>query len=139
MEEGSLRCDANVSLRPRGQTALGTKAELKNLNSFKFVQHALEHEIGRQTDLLSRGQKITQETRLYDPAEDRTYAMRSKEEAHDYRYFPEPDLLPLQVETAWIDEVRGRLPELPAARRQRFVKEWGLKDQSAHVLTAPTS
>ncbi len=136
MEEGSLRCDANVSLRPRGQTALGTKAELKNLNSFKFVQHALEHEIGRQTDLLSRGQKITQETRLYDPAEDRTYAMRSKEEAHDYRYFPEPDLLPLRVETAWIDEVRGGLPELPAARRQRFVREWALKEQSAHVLTA---
>ena len=136
MEEGSLRCDANVSLRPRGQTALGTKAELKNLNSFKFVQHSLEHEIRRQTDLLSRGQRVTQETRLYDPAEDRTYAMRSKEEAHDYRYFPEPDLLPLQVETAWIDEVRDRLPELPAARRQRFVREWGLKEQSAHVLTA---
>ncbi len=136
MEEGSLRCDANVSLRPRGQTALGTKAELKNLNSFKFVQHALEHEIRRQTDLLSRGDRVVQETRLYDPAEDRTYPMRSKEEAHDYRYFPEPDLPPLRVETGWIDEVRRDLPELPAARRQRFVKEWGLKEQSAHVLTA---
>ena len=136
MEEGSLRCDANVSLRPRGETALGTKAELKNLNSFKFVQHALEYEIRRQADLLSRGQRVTQETRLYDAAEDRTYVMRSKEEAHDYRYFPEPDLPPLQVETAWIDEVRRRLPELPAARRRRFVKEWGLKDQSAQVLTS---
>jgi len=136
MEEGSLRCDANVSLRPRGQAAFGTKAELKNLNSFKFVQRALEYEIRRQTDLLARGGSVTQETRQYDPAEDRTSTMRSKEEAHDYRYFPEPDLLPLQVDEAWIEEVRGGLPELPAARRRRFVEKWGLKDQSAQVLTA---
>jgi aspartyl-tRNA(Asn)/glutamyl-tRNA(Gln) amidotransferase subunit B len=136
MEEGSLRCDANVSLRPRGQSAFGTKAELKNLNSFKFVQHALEYEIRRQTELLAHGDRVMQETRLYDPAEDRTYPMRSKEEAHDYRYFPEPDLLPLQVNEKWIEEVGRQLPELPAARRRRFVQKWGLKDQSAQVLTA---
>ena len=136
MEEGSLRCDANVSLRPAGRQAFGTKAELKNLNSFKFVQHALAHEIERQTDLLSRGEKVAQETRLYDPAEGRTYPMRSKEEAHDYRYFPEPDLLPLRVDRAWIEDVRRQLPELPAARRRRFVEKWGLKEQSAQVLTA---
>ena len=136
MEEGSLRCDANVSLRPAGRQAFGTKAELKNLNSFKFVQHALAHEIERQTELLSRGEKVAQETRLYDPAEGRTYPMRSKEEAHDYRYFPEPDLLPLRVDRAWIEDVRRQLPELPAARRRRFVEKWGLKEQSAQVLTA---
>ncbi len=136
MEEGSLRCDANVSLRPASQQAFGTKAELKNLNSFKFVQHALEHEIVRQTDLLSRGEKVTQETRLYDPAEGKTYLMRSKEEAHDYRYFPEPDLLPLRVDRAWIEDVRRQLPELPATRRRRLVEKWGLKEQSAQVLTA---
>src|SRR5882762_868559 len=136
MEEGSLRCDANVSLRPRGQKAFGTRAELKNLNSFKFVQHALEYEIRRQTDLLSCGEKVAQETRLYDPAGDRTISMRSKEEAHDYRYFPEPDLLPLEVNEAWIEEVRRRLPELPAARRRRFVAEYGLPDQDAALLTS---
>src|SRR3989442_14062208 len=136
MEEGSLRCDANVSLRPRGQSAFGTKAELKNLNSFKFVQHALEYEIRRQTDLLARGEKVTQETRLYDPAEDRTSPMRSKEEAHDYRYFPEPDLLPLQVSEEWIGEVRRGLPELPAARRRRFVADYGLPEQDAALLTS---
>ena len=136
MEEGSLRCDANVSLRPAGQETFGTRAELKNLNSFKFVQHALEYEIGRQTDLPSKGGKVTQETRLYDPAEDKTYAMRSKEEAHDYRYFPEPDLPPLRVDQAWIEAVRRQLPELPAARRKRLVEKWGLKGQSAQVLTA---
>jgi len=136
MEEGSLRCDANVSLRPRGQKAFGTKTELKNLNSFKFVQHALAYEIRRQTDLLSRGEKVIQETRLYDPAEDRTTVMRSKEEAHDYRYFPEPDLLPLRVDEAWIEAVRRQVPELPSARRRRFVETWGIKEQSAQVLTA---
>ncbi len=136
MEEGSLRCDANVSLRPRGQKAFGTKTELKNLNSFKFVQHALEYEIRRQTDLLSRGERVMQETLLYDPAEDRTISMRSKEEAHDYRYFPEPDLPPLRVDEAWIEAVRRQVPELPSARRRRFVETWGLKDQSAKVLTA---
>ncbi len=136
MEEGSLRCDANVSLRPRGRKEFGTRAELKNLNSFRFVERALEYEIRRQTELLSGGGKVVQETRLYDPAEDRTDSMRSKEEAHDYRYFPEPDLLPLHVEEAWLSDVRGTLPELPAARRGRFVEEWGLKDQSARVLTS---
>jgi aspartyl-tRNA(Asn)/glutamyl-tRNA(Gln) amidotransferase subunit B len=136
MEEGSLRCDANVSLRPSGQKAFGTKTELKNLNSFKFVQHALEYEIRRQTDLLSRGGTVAQETRLYDPAEDRTTLMRSKEEAHDYRYFPEPDLLPLRVDESWIEAVRRQVPELPSARRRRLVERWGLKEQSAQVLTA---
>ncbi len=136
MEEGSLRCDANVSLRPKGQEGLGTKAELKNLNSFKFVQHALEHEIERQTEVLASGGRVAQETRLYDPKQDRTVSMRSKEEAHDYRYFPEPDLPPLEVDAAWIESVRRDLPELPAARRQRFVTQWGLKEQSAQVLTA---
>jgi len=136
MEEGSLRCDANVSLRPRGRKEFGVKTELKNLNSFKFVQRALEYEIRRQAESLDRGERVTQETRTYDPAEDRTSPMRSKEEAHDYRYFPEPDLLPLPVSAEWIDDVRGALPELPAARRRRFVEAWGLKEQSAHVLTA---
>ena len=134
MEEGSLRCDANVSLRPKGRKTLGTKAELKNLNSFKFVQHALEYEIRRQTELLSAGGTVTQETRLYDPQQDRTAPMRSKEEAHDYRYFPEPDLPPLEVGRDWIEVVRRGLPELPAARRARFVREYGLPEQDAHLL-----
>jgi len=135
MEEGSLRCDANVSLRPKGQTAFGTKAELKNLNSFKFVQAAVAHEIERQRGVLESGGKVVQETRLYDPKQDRTVAMRSKEEAHDYRYFPEPDLPALTVEPAWIETVRRALPELPWARRARFVAEHGLKEQDAQVLT----
>ncbi|HEU4402217.1 MAG TPA: Asp-tRNA(Asn)/Glu-tRNA(Gln) amidotransferase subunit GatB, partial [Candidatus Polarisedimenticolia bacterium] len=137
MEEGSLRCDANISLRPRGQKEFGTKAELKNLNSFKFVQHALEYEIRRQRDLLSRGQKVTQETRLYDPAADRTDSMRSKEEAHDYRYFPEPDLPPLVVDEALIEKVRRDLPGEPlAARRERYTRDHGLIPQVAATLTA---
>jgi aspartyl-tRNA(Asn)/glutamyl-tRNA(Gln) amidotransferase subunit B len=136
MEEGSLRCDANVSLRPKGRAALGTKTELKNLNSFRFVERALEFEIRRQTDLLVKGQPVTQETRLYDPDEDRTYLMRSKEEAHDYRYFPEPDLLPLMVDEAWVESIRRDVPELPAARRRRFVKDYGLPDQDALLLTS---
>jgi aspartyl-tRNA(Asn)/glutamyl-tRNA(Gln) amidotransferase subunit B len=136
MEEGSLRCDANVSLRPRGREAFGTKAELKNLNSFRFVQRALEHEIRRQTDLLDRGERVVQETRLYDPKQDRTSPMRSKEEAHDYRYFPEPDLLPLDVSGTWIEQVRKSLPELPAARRARFVTEYGLPEKDAQVLVS---
>jgi aspartyl-tRNA(Asn)/glutamyl-tRNA(Gln) amidotransferase subunit B len=136
MEEGSLRCDANVSLRPEGSAAFGTKAELKNLNSFKFVQHALEHEIRRQEEVLKGGGRVVQETRLYDPKPDRTVSMRSKEEAHDYRYFPEPDLPPLRVSDEWVEEVRKALPELPAARRKRFESEHGLKPQDARVLTA---
>jgi aspartyl-tRNA(Asn)/glutamyl-tRNA(Gln) amidotransferase subunit B len=136
MEEGSLRCDANVSLRPRGQKAFGVKAELKNLNSFKFVQAALEHEIDRQRVLLEAGDKVVQETRLYDPKQDRTVAMRSKEEAHDYRYFPEPDLPALVVEPDLVATVRGALPELPWARHTRFVEQHGLKEQDAQVLTS---
>ena len=136
MEEGSLRCDANVSLRPKGRAAFGVKAELKNLNSFKFVQAALEHEIDRQRALLDSGGQVVQETRLYDPEQDRTVAMRSKEEAHDYRYFPEPDLPALVVEPGFVDAVRRALPELPWTRRARFVGEHGLKEQDAHVLTS---
>ena len=135
MEEGSLRCDANVSLRPRGREAFGTRAELKNLNSFKFVQSALRHEIERQSELLESGGKVVQETRLYDPKQDRTVSMRSKEEAHDYRYFPEPDLPPLAVEAPFIEAARQGLPELPAARRARFVREHGLKEADAQTLT----
>jgi aspartyl-tRNA(Asn)/glutamyl-tRNA(Gln) amidotransferase subunit B len=136
MEEGSLRCDANVSLRPRGARELGTKAELKNLNSFRFVQNALQYEIERQTEILDGGGRVRQETRLYDVAEGRTYPMRSKEEEHDYRYFPEPDLLPLQVDGAWIESIRSDLPELPAARRARFASEWQLKAKEIDTLAA---
>ncbi len=136
MEEGSLRCDANVSLRPEGRKTLGTKTELKNLNSFKFVQQALEYEIGRQREALEAGVEVVQETRLFDPKTGRTEPMRTKEEAHDYRYFPEPDLPPLDVDEAWIAEVRSTIPELPAARRARLVKEYRLPDQDAGVLTA---
>ncbi|HXH28089.1 MAG TPA: Asp-tRNA(Asn)/Glu-tRNA(Gln) amidotransferase subunit GatB [Candidatus Polarisedimenticolia bacterium] len=135
MEEGSLRCDANISLRRRGDTRLGTKSELKNLNSFKFVQRALEYEIRRQTELLDRGERVAQETRLYDPQQDRTDPMRSKEEAHDYRYFPEPDLPPLEIDEAWIETVRRELPELPAERRRRFARDYGLPEQDAQLLT----
>ncbi len=136
MEEGSLRCDANVSLRPEGRKTLGTKTELKNLNSFKFVQQALEYEIERQREALEAGVEVVQETRLFDPKTGRTEPMRTKEEAHDYRYFPEPDLPPLDVDEAWIAEVRSTIPELPAARRARLVKEYRLPDQDAGVLTA---
>ena len=136
MEEGSLRCDANVSLRPRGQSAFGVKVELKNLNSFKFVQFAIEHEVTRQREVLEAGGSVAQETRLYDAKQDRTVSMRSKEEAHDYRYFPEPDLPTLKVDEAWIESVRRDLPELPWARRARFVSAMGLKEQDAQVLAA---
>src|SRR5207249_453460 len=121
MEEGSLRCDANVSLRPAGETRLGTKAELKNLNSFRHVEAAIEYEIVRQAELLERGEKVRQETRLWNPDKGISSAMRSKEHAHDYRYFPEPDLPPLRVDESWIERVRGELPELPIARRQRYL------------------
>src|SRR5262245_2280807 len=121
MEEGSLRCDANVSIRPAGSEPLGTKAEVKNLNSFKYLQKALEYEIERQTGVLAEGGRVVQETRLYDAAAGRTHSMRSKEEAHDYRYFPEPDLPPLVVDEARVAAVREGMPELPAARRRRFV------------------
>ncbi len=136
MEEGSLRCDANVSVRPRGQTALGTRTEIKNLNSFKNVARAIEHEIVRQVAVIEAGGEVVQETRLWNADRGETASMRSKEEAHDYRYFPEPDLPPLVVSQEWVEEVRRSLPELPAERRRRFVAEYGIPDYDAGVLTA---
>ena len=135
MEEGSLRCDANVSVRPVGQHAFGIKAEVKNLNSFRYVQKALEYEIERQIDVLEGGGRVVQETRLFDSGSGRTYSMRTKEEAHDYRYFPEPDLPPLVVDAARVEAVRATMPELPEARRRRFVAAYGLPDYDAGVLT----
>ncbi|MCI0527226.1 MAG: Asp-tRNA(Asn)/Glu-tRNA(Gln) amidotransferase subunit GatB [Nitrospira sp.] len=136
MEEGSLRCDANVSLRPIGQKEFGTKTELKNINSFRFVQKALEYEITRQMKTLEEGGRIVQETRLWDTERGVTASMRSKEEAHDYRYFPEPDLVPLEVPVDWIEEIRKTLPELPQAKRERFVREYSIPEYDAEVLTA---
>ena len=135
MEEGSLRCDANVSIRPRGQTALGTKAEVKNVNSFRYLEKALEYEIGRQIDVIEGGGKVVQETRLWDTSTGRTHSMRSKEEAHDYRYFPEPDLPPLLVDETRIERVRATMPELPDARSRRFVAQYGIPEYDAGVLT----
>jgi aspartyl-tRNA(Asn)/glutamyl-tRNA(Gln) amidotransferase subunit B len=135
MEEGSLRCDANVSVRPRGQQQFGTKTEIKNVNSFRFIREALEYEIDRQIEVIESGGKITQETRLYNAAEGKTYSMRSKEHAHDYRYFPEPDLLPLVVDEEWQAEIRKMLPELPEVRRRRLSAEYGITEYDAHVLT----
>ena len=139
MEEGSLRCDANVSVRPRGQKELGTKAEIKNVNSFRFIREALEYEIGRQIELIESGEKVVQETRLYNSNEGKTYSMRSKEQAHDYRYFPEPDLLPLVMNESWNAEIAKSLPELPEARRRRMVEEYGITEYDANVLTASRS
>jgi len=136
MEEGSLRCDANVSVRPRGQKPFGTKTEIKNVNSFRFIREALEYEIDRQIGIVEAGGKITQETRSYNSAEGKTYGMRSKEQAHDYRYFPEPDLLPLVVDEKWQTEIRRSLPELPEARRQRMVADYGITAYDAQVLTS---
>ena len=136
MEEGSLRCDANISVRPRGQKEFGTKTEVKNVNSFRFIREALEYEISRQVDVLESGGKIVQETRLYNASEGKTYGMRSKEQAHDYRYFPEPDLLPLVVDEKWKSEIARQLPELPEARRARMVKEYGITEYDAGVLTS---
>ncbi len=136
MEKGQLRCDANVSVRLRGAGKLGTKAEVKNLNSFRFLKLALEHEIERQIDLIESGGKVVQETRLYNVETGRTVGMRSKEHAHDYRYFPEPDLVPLRVSEHWLNEVKSKLPELPADRRERFVNEYGLREYDAQVLTS---
>src|ERR1700674_4644482 len=135
MEEGSLRCDANISVRPRGQKELGTKTEVKNVNSFRFIREALEYEIARHLEVIESGGRITQETRLYNSAEGKTYGMRSKEQAHDYRYFPEPDLLPLVVVEKWRSEILKTLPELPEARRARFVKDYGITEYDAQVLT----
>ena len=136
MEEGSFRCDANISVRPVGTEKFGTRAELKNMNSFKFVKEAIDYEIQRQVDLIESGGKVIQETRLFDSAKGITASMRSKEEAHDYRYFPDPDLLPLIVTDELINEVRSTLPELPRARRERFVSEYGIPAYDAGVLTA---
>src|SRR6266576_626489 len=139
MEEGSLRCDANVSVRPRGQKEFGTKTEVKNVNSFRFIREALAYEIDRQIGVVESGGKITQETRLYNANEGKTYGMRSKEEARDYRYFPEPDLLPLVVNEKWQQDIRNTLAELPEARRQRIIAEYGITPQDAQVLTTSKS
>jgi aspartyl-tRNA(Asn)/glutamyl-tRNA(Gln) amidotransferase subunit B len=135
MEEGSLRCDANVSIRPVGTTTFGTKAEVKNLNSFRHVQRALEYEIDRQARVLTEGGRVEQETRLWDVAGGRTVSMRSKEEAHDYRYFPDPDLPPLELAPAWIAQIRKSLPELPEATRRRFIEQYALPAYDAALLT----
>jgi aspartyl-tRNA(Asn)/glutamyl-tRNA(Gln) amidotransferase subunit B len=135
MEEGSFRCDANVSVRPAGATALGTKVEVKNMNSFRAVEKAIVYEIARQSAALAGGDRLVQETRLWDADREETRPMRSKEHAHDYRYFPEPDLLPLVVEDAWVGEIRASLPELPGPRRERFIRDFGLTPYDADVLT----
>ena len=139
MQEGSFRCDANVSLRPRGERRLGTRAELKNINSFRFVEQAINHEIERQMDILESGGEIIQETRLYDPGKGETRPMRAKEEANDYRYFPDPDLLPVEISSEEIETIRTALPELPDQVRARFVAEYGLSDYDSDVLTADKS
>jgi len=136
MEEGSLRCDANISVRPRGSDTLGTKTEVKNLNSFRAIQRALDYEITRQIELLSKGEKVIQETRLWDAAEGVTLSMRTKEEAHDYRYFPEPDLVPLRIAASWVEEIKRKMPELPQQRKSRFVEEFGIPEYDAGVLTS---
>jgi aspartyl-tRNA(Asn)/glutamyl-tRNA(Gln) amidotransferase subunit B len=136
MEEGSLRCDANVSVRLRGAKEFGTKVEVKNLNSFRFLQKALEYEIERHIGVLESGGRLSQETRLWNQAEGHTVSMRSKEKAHDYRYFPEPDLLPVHISAAWREEVRRSLPELPEAKRARFVASFGITPYDAEVLAS---
>jgi aspartyl-tRNA(Asn)/glutamyl-tRNA(Gln) amidotransferase subunit B len=136
MEEGSFRCDANVSVRPKGETALGTKAEVKNMNSFRFVRMALDYEIERQIDLLESGDAVIQETRLWDPKQEITISMRGKEEAHDYRYFPDPDLVPIEPDEAWVEAIKAALPELPQKKRERFVQEYALPDYDSGVLVS---
>jgi aspartyl-tRNA(Asn)/glutamyl-tRNA(Gln) amidotransferase subunit B len=136
MEQGSLRCDANVSVRPAGQREFGTRAEVKNINSFKFVEKALEYEIKRQIRLLEEGGKVIQETRLWDSSRGITESMRGKEEAHDYRYFPEPDLVPVMPTNEWVNEIRATLPELPDKKRERFISEYALPEYDADLLTA---
>jgi len=136
MEEGSLRCDANVSVRKAGDSKFGTRTELKNINSFRFVQKAIDYEVGRQIDVIEGGGRVVQETRLWNSAEDRTVPMRSKEEAHDYRYFPDPDLPLLVVDSEWIRTTDRSMPELPESRRKRFIKEYALSEYDAGVLTA---
>jgi aspartyl-tRNA(Asn)/glutamyl-tRNA(Gln) amidotransferase subunit B len=136
MQEGSFRCDANVSVRPEGQKEFGTRAELKNINSFRFVEKAIEIEAERQIDVIEGGGKVVQETRLYDSDKNETRSMRSKEEANDYRYFPDPDLLPVVIEESFLDEVRSTLPELPDEKKHRFMDQFGLSAYDAAVLTA---
>lgn len=136
MEEGSLRCDANISLRPAGQREFGQKTELKNMNSFRNVERGLQYEVARQTEILQGGDNVSQETRRFDEATQTTVLMRTKEEAHDYRYFPEPDLVRLRIDDVWLDNLRQELPELPAARRHRFISEFGLPAYDAGVLTS---
>jgi len=136
MEEGSLRCDANVSVRPHGVKQLGTKTEVKNVNSFRFIREALIYEIERQAELIEAGGQVVQESRLYNPDEGKTHSMRSKEQAHDYRYFPEPDLLPLVVDENWLKRVQSKMPELPEARRQRMIAQFGITEYDAQVLTS---
>ena len=136
MEEGSFRCDANVSLRPKGREAFGTRTELKNMNSFRNVQRALEYEIKRQQYVLEGGGEIIQETRLWDDSQGVTNSMRSKEEAHDYRYFPDPDLVTIAVDEAWIAEIRSAMPELPLEKRERFIRDYEIPPYDAGVLTA---
>ena len=136
MQEGSFRCDANVSVRPKGSPVLGTRSEIKNLNSFRFLEEAINYEVRRQIELLEDGGRVVQETRLYDPDRKETRSMRSKEDAHDYRYFPDPDLLPLEVNAAWLEEVRAGLPELPQAKRERYLREFELSAYDAAVLTS---
>jgi len=136
MEEGSLRCDANVSVRPRGESVFGTRTELKNMNSFRHVERALDYEIKRQIDILQTGGEVVQETRLWDPHRSITVAMRGKEEAHDYRYFPDPDLVPLVIDDGWIQDIEAGLPELPMERRKRFVAEYQIPEYDAVVLTS---
>lgn len=136
MQEGSFRCDANVSVRPSGSETLGTRCEIKNLNSFRFLERAIDYEVARQIDILESGGNITQETRLYDADRDETRTMRSKEDAHDYRYFPDPDLLPVIIPQEWIDQLREKLPELPENKRIRYIQDFGLSAYDANILTA---
>jgi aspartyl-tRNA(Asn)/glutamyl-tRNA(Gln) amidotransferase subunit B len=136
MAEGSMRCDCNVSIRPKGQEELGTRTELKNINSFRFIERAIDTEVARQIDLIEDGGRVVQETRLYDPDKNETRSMRSKEEANDYRYFPCPDLLPVIIDDSYIDAIRETLPELPDARRERFISEYSLSEYDAGVLSA---
>src|SRR6476469_7907339 len=136
MEKGHLRCDANVSVRLKGTDKFGTKAEVKNLNSFRFLKMAVDQEIERQVGILEGGGRVLQETRLFNPDTGETVSMRSKEHAHDYRYFPEPDLVPLRVSETWLKTIRDAMPELPAARRARFIEAFGLREYDAQVLTS---
>jgi aspartyl-tRNA(Asn)/glutamyl-tRNA(Gln) amidotransferase subunit B len=135
MEKGHLRCDANVSVRLKGAEKLGTKAEVKNLNSFRFLKQAIDYEIARQIEVIEGGGRVIQETRLYNPDSGETVSMRSKEAAHDYRYFPEPDLLPLRISETWMNEIKSAMPELPPAKRERFTRDYGLRDYDTQVLT----